>query len=161
MFCFFVEVVKVGLGHVLAAIRCGALGFVDKREGSEGLLEALRLIERGQPAFQESVRVCLRELARFDVSNLRAKEVRIAEALISLRDTCSGRLPENKELQKLLGGTERKIESGLQALYLHFDVNPPNRYTLYVRLKERGMFPGVPMKTLDQLVVLQDNSFSG
>ena len=99
-------------GHVVAAMKAGARGYLAKTADSESLIEAIRVIARGATIFDSLSGAGLwtpRQLAQ-----LTRRE------LDTLRLVAEGKT--NKEVAELLVISHRTVESALSQIYRKLDV---------------------------------------
>lgn len=137
--------------HILAAIRFGALGYIDKRKNLRTLKNALNTIARGEIVFPSDIMDKLRKRKTHKFPSLGPSETMALNILTTKIDPATKGIPSNMFISEEMGLTESRVEGILRSLYVKFKLKESLRLLLVDELHELGYYPGVPLAPFGEL----------
>lgn len=129
--------------HICAAIRFGALAYVDKKEKIEVLIAALGRIAKDKPSFPKAFMEKIRARKNQTFPNLGPSEKILVDLIFNNLDPETGAIPSNPFLAEAMHLKRGRIENMFSALSHKFEAKDGTRTALLAELKARGYFSGV------------------
>lgn len=137
--------------HVLAAIRLGARGYVDKRKKMFVLRRALHTIANGGTAFPPEIMAKLSKHKKQKFPSLGPVEIEVINILMTAIDPETKGIPGNAFIRKKLDVSEGRVEAIFSSLYRKFKIPSSDRGALHTKLQDLGYFPGASLIPFDEL----------
>lgn len=137
--------------HIRAAMRFGALGYVDKREKLQNLHDALQTIAAGKLAFTPKLLENLRQRKDQHFPFLGPAEMQAIDFIVSHLHLVTGGMPTNKVIAKGMNLSTKRVEHIIRELTGKFRLRQTTRTALLSELKERGYFPGASKASFGEL----------
>lgn len=137
--------------HILAAIRFGARGYVNKRKSLHVLRKALGVIASGDIAFPPEIMDKLRKRKNHKFPNLGPAETQTIDILMTMIDPTTKGIPSNPFLCQQMHRAKNRVERILRSLYIKFELKDSSRALLHDELQALGYYPGVPLTPFGEL----------
>ena len=134
--------------HICAAIRFGAMGYVDKREKIGVLLAALESTAKNKRSFPKSFMENLRARKNQVFPKLGPSEKILIDLIINSDDPELGEIPSNRDLAEAMHLKRGRIQNMFSRLSHKFDAVDGTRTALQAELKACGYFTGVDTSPL-------------
>lgn len=130
--------------HILAAIRFGARGYVNKRKRLHVLSKALALIASGEIAFPPEIMGKMRKRKTHKIPKLGPAEKKALDIFTTMIDPGTKGIPGNQFISEQMELTLNRVERIFRNLYIKFNVEESERVLLHDELQALGYYPGVP-----------------
>lgn len=137
--------------HILAAIRFGARGYVNKRKSLHILRKALGVIASGEIAFPPEIMGKLRKRKAHKIPSLGPAEKEALNIFTTMIDPTTKGIPGNQFISEQMHVTIGRVEKIFRTFYLKFNIKQSERALLHDELQALGYYPGVPSTPFDEL----------
>lgn len=135
--------------EIIAAMRCGAAGFVKKSDGRAALYQGLQKLIQGEYFFPDQIKQLIAHRKGHHLNSLSVMQHKVALKLLDKKLCNPGELiPENQQIADALDRSHGYIKNVIHALVNKLHISNGTRELLYVALKELGYHPGMPDNNL-------------
>lgn len=137
--------------HILAAIRFGAWGYVNKRKKLFHLRRALQAIAKGETAFPPEIMAKMHNRKTHEFPSLGPAETELINILVTQPDPDTKGIPTNPFLRAQMHISTSRIDGLFRTLYSKFNIKKSSRALLQDELYALGYYPGVPLTPFGKL----------
>lgn len=139
--------------HILAAIRFGALGYVNKRKSLFHLRRALQTIAKGETEFPADILAKMRTRRMQKFPTLGPAETELINILMTKIDSETKGLPSNLFISIEMQVSLSRVEGLFRTLCNKFKTSKSSRILLYAELEALGYYPGVSLAPFGELLI--------